>query len=62
VTAPLEKIAENPLKTLVFDRLRQIPRISLGESQRKKADLMRFPRQYAQRRVPGTPLFAGETR
>jgi len=45
------KIAENPLKTWIFAITPGIPGISPEESQRKKADLKRFLRQFAQKRV-----------
>jgi hypothetical protein len=51
VTTPLLKIAENPLKTRIFTITPEIPGISPEESQRKKADFMRFLRQFAQARV-----------
>jgi hypothetical protein len=51
VTTPLLKIAENPLKTQIFAITPGIPGISPEESQRKKADFMRFLRQFAQKRV-----------
>jgi hypothetical protein len=66
VTTPLLKIAENPLKTQIFAITPGIPGISPEESQRKKADLMRFLRQFAQARVvrharfPWKPPFFGQ--
>jgi hypothetical protein len=51
VTTLLPKIAENPLKTQIFAITPGIPGISPEESQRKKADLKRFLRQFAQARV-----------
>jgi len=61
VTTLLPKIAENPLKTPISAISPQIPGKSPRESQRKKADFMRFPRRYAQRRVPGDAAFPSKS-